>query len=135
MPLVTWTEEYDIGVEKFNDAHKKLFDLINQLHDAMKEGKGKEVIGEIVGELEKYTTEHFSDEEKEFDERGYPDSAPHKEQHKLFVSKIAGFKNDIVVGNANLSMDIIQFLKDWLINHIKGVDMKYKQFFNEHGLN
>jgi len=33
-----------------------------------------------------------------------------------------------------LSLDVMSFLKEWLVSHIKGIDKDYTQCFNENGL-
>ena len=132
--IVTWDDKYSVNVSEIDNQHKKLVDLINKLHDAMKQGKSKEVLSEIISELINYTDVHFKTEEKYFDKFNYPKSDAHKTLHKNFVDKVLDFKNKYESGNAALSIEIINFLKDWLINHINGSDKEYSSFFNEHGL-
>lgn len=132
--IVTWDDKYSVNVSEIDNQHKKLVDLINKLHDAMKQGKSKEVLSEIISELINYTDVHFKTEEKYFDKFNYPKSDAHKTLHKNFVNKVLDFKNKYESGNAALSIEIINFLKDWLINHINGSDKEYSSFFNEHGL-
>ncbi len=114
--------------------HQKLVDMINQLHELMKVGQGKDVMGPVLDDLIKYAAMHFSTEEKCFDRFGYEGTAAHKAEHKKFVDKVLEFQKDFKKGNTTITLDVMNFLKDWLINHIKGTDKKYTKCFNEHGL-
>jgi len=51
-----------------------------------------------------------------------------------FVAKVSEFKDGFEKGKLGLSISVMDFLSDWLRNHIKGVDKKYGPFFNEKGL-
>jgi len=48
MSLIEWSPAYSVKVKKFDDQHKKLIELINQLHDAMKAGQGNAMLGEFA---------------------------------------------------------------------------------------
>lgn len=134
MALITWTNDLSVKVSQIDTQHKRLVDLINSLHTAMKERKTNEALGGIIDNLVDYAVEHFRTEEKYFDEYGYLKALQHKKEHKDFVNKVAAFKSDFDKGKMMLSMDIMDFLKDWLINHIKKTDMAYSDFFVEKGL-
>jgi hemerythrin len=134
MAIMQWNDKLSVKVEEIDKQHKKLVNLINQLHDAMAQGKSKEIMSEILKELANYTVEHFSTEEKYFKQFNYPDAAAHIAEHKKFVDTVKQFQNEFNSGKVMLSMKIMNFLKDWLINHIMGTDQKYSAFFNEKGL-
>ena len=134
MALIRWNDSYSVGVEEFDSQHKKLVDLINELHDAMKKGKSKDVLLHILGELANYTKVHFTLEEKYMKKYNYPDLTSHHGIHVQFVEKVLDFKDSYSSGSRILSMEIMHFLKDWLLNHIKGTDKEYTKFFNEKGL-
>ena len=51
MPLYAWKDEYSVGVTRFDNHHKKLFDIGNRLHDMMKEGLGGDQIEQSIREL------------------------------------------------------------------------------------
>lgn len=135
MALITWTPDLSVNIAEIDSQHQKLIDMINNLYDAMRSGKGKDIIGDIVSVLVDYTKTHFGYEEKVFDQFNYPETTTHKLAHKGFVDKVVGFQNDIKAGNVSLSIDVMNFLKDWLTTHIKGTDKKYTQFFHDHGIN
>jgi hemerythrin len=124
-----------MNVREIDDQHKKLVDIINELHDAMKQAKSKETSLVIINKLAEYTQYHFSTEEKYMKEFGYREYLSHKKEHEKFVEQVMSFKKDYEAGKAGLSFDILDFLKKWLITHIQSSDKKCAPFFNEHGLN
>jgi hemerythrin len=134
MGLIKWDDSLSVNVAKIDQQHQKLVLMINELHDAMKQGKGKEVLGKIVNGLISYTATHFKTEEDYFNQFGYPETDSHKKEHIAFVQKVSEFKDGFEKGKLSLSIEVMNFLSDWLQNHIKGTDKKYSQFFNGKGL-
>jgi hemerythrin len=134
MPLINWEPAYSVGIREIDKQHMKLIDLVNELHEGMKSGKGKEILGNILNELVKYTSFHFSHEEQLFDKYDYPDTAVHKRQHKELVEQVMEYKTSYESGKSVLSLDIMTFLKDWLIKHIAGSDKNYTAYLNSKGV-
>lgn len=134
MPLINWEESLSVKVVEIDNQHKKLVGLINTLHDAMKERKANEALGGIIEELVNYAINHFRTEEDYFDRLGYLKASAHKKEHKDFVNRVAAFQDDFARNKIMLSMEIMEFLKGWLINHIKKIDMAYSDFFVEKGV-
>ncbi len=134
MPLVAWDDKLSVKVAMIDNQHKKWLDMINDLHEAMRSGKGNDIMGKILKGLLDYTRTHFSTEEQLFQQYSYPDAPAHVDQHKAFIKKIEQIKTDFDSGSMGLSIKVMTLLKDWLVNHIKTVDQKYSDFFNEQGL-
>ncbi len=135
MALITWSEKYSINIASIDKQHIKLVDLINQLHSAMLNNQTKEVLLKIIKGLVSYTSEHFTYEEELFEKYGYPATAEHKREHTNFVKKISDFQDKYTAGKLTLSMEMLTFLKEWLLKHIAGTDQKYATFFTEKGVN
>lgn len=133
MALITWTDELSVSIAGIDSQHKKLVDLINALHDAMKQGKAKDVMAKVLKELVDYTVQHFSVEEKFMVQHGYPQYAKHKLEHDQFVKKVLEVTKEFDSGKASISMDVMSFLKKWLSEHICIVDKQYIPFFKEKG--
>jgi len=134
MSLIEWSPVYSVKVKKVDEQHKKLVDLINQLHDAMKSGQGNTVTGIILQSLVDYTKTHFADEIRLMQANGYPDLARHQAEHDKFVKQVVEFQQKFQDGSAMLTMTILSFLKDWLVKHIQGEDKKYGPFLNAKGV-
>ncbi len=132
--LFQWSQKYSVNVKEIDQQHIRLFDLINDLHDAMKVGKSQRVMADILQGLIDYTDYHFSTEEKYMTLYGFPDYLQHRSEHRNFVAKVQGFHSSFKAGSLSLSLDIMHFLKDWLSNHILVKDKVYGSFFNQKGL-
>ncbi|OJF76944.1 MAG: hemerythrin [Treponema sp. CETP13] len=132
MALIVWSDAFSVNVCKIDEQHHKLVDFINELHEAMLQGKSKEILSEIIKGLADYTVIHFNTEEALLEKYNYPELALQKEEHALFVKKVKEFQEGFKNEKFGLSIDIMNFLSDWLQNHINGSDKKYSSFLNEH---
>ncbi len=133
MALIEWNSDLSVNVAEIDKEHKKLVGLVNELHEAMKSGKGKEVLGKILTELEEYTKTHFSHEEEILGKHGYPAIFSHKKEHQNLISAVQEYKKKGEAGNL-FTLEISKFLKDWLTNHILKTDKNYSSFLNSKGI-
>lgn len=127
MALLNWEEEYSVGVRALDDQHKKLFNIINELHEQMTQGQDKAGRKDLLNKLEAYGEDHLKTEEELFDAYSYPEKEGHKKTHDAYRAKIREFKK----GEEEhlLSFEIIDYLEDWWLGHITGVDRQYVDFF------
>ena len=135
MDLIEWDDTLSVNVAEIDRQHKKLVAMINELHAAMRERRTKDVLGKIIDGMITYAETHFATEEKYFDQFNYPGTTTHKKEHKYFIKKVNEFKQSFDADRLMLSIDVIDFLKEWLVTHIQGSDKKYSSFFNKKGLN
>jgi hemerythrin len=134
MAIIQWTTDLSVGVAEIDQQHQKLISIINDLDNAMAQKKGREVLRGVIQKLISYAQSHFKTEEEYFDQFGYEDSAAHKAQHVGFIKEISGFCEDYFSGKSGLSVSLMNFLGEWLVDHIKGADQKYVACFNRNGL-
>jgi hemerythrin len=134
MALVAWDQSFSVKVDQCDEDHKRLFAVLNKLHDAMIAGKGSQIISGILKELEDYTKFHFAREEALLEKSNYPALAPHRAQHREFENKVQSFKRDLEAGKTAQSVNVANFLKDWLTNHIKQTDRQYSEHLNKAGV-
>jgi methyl-accepting chemotaxis protein len=132
--LIVFDNSIRLGLREIDKQHEKLVSLINQLHKIMKLRLGNKKAAEILDELVEYTVTHFGYEEKIMKEYKYDDLVEHSRKHVELIGKVGEFQRQFKQGNAMLTMDLMDFLKDWLVNHIQGTDKKYAPFFKSKGL-
>jgi hemerythrin-like metal-binding protein len=83
--------------------------------------------------LVSYTTFHFAREEEFFAKTGYP-AATHKKEHDDLVKQVLELQARYRSGELALSLATVEFVKNWLINHIQGCDQKYGAHLNAKGI-
>ena len=135
MEWIKWSNQYSVNVKKIDEQHKKLVEMINELYNAMSnEGKGNDVLGKIIERLAEYAVYHFGTEEDLFKKFTYPGYAAHKTEHEGFVAKVVDFQDKFNKKTVLLTIEVLQFLKDWLLNHILKTDKTYTSFLNQNGI-
>ena len=102
----------------------KLVGMINNLAASITEARGRVVVGKIINEIVDYTNTHFRYEERLFNRINYPEYNEHKKEHLAFEQKISEFKEGFESGKLALTVDVLNFLCDWLREHILETDKK-----------
>ena len=134
MPIIDWNNNYSVGVKEIDEQHQKWIGLINKLHDAMSRREGKAVLADILNEVVNYTKTHLAYEEALFEKYGYPEKETHKNIHNKLTQQVLNYQNDYNEGKSVITIEVMNFLKNWLIDHITNTDKKYTEFFNSKGL-
>ena len=135
MSLFNWNDEYSVNVLAMDNHHKKLFDILNQMHDAMKAGSGEEVVGKIINELIDYTRYHFGEEEKMMEQINFSGIDSQKRAHKAFVDKMLEYQQEVNEGMAIFTVSkVARTGVEWLKEHILVMDNKYSEPANAAGM-
>jgi hemerythrin len=134
MALISWSDTMSVGVVKIDGEHRKLIELINQLHGHMLEGKSNAVMGKVLDSLIGYTKTHFATEEALFRAHKYPQASEHKQEHDALTKKVLALQAEFKAGKALIGAPVLGFLRDWLTQHILKVDMGYRVFFADKGV-
>jgi hemerythrin len=129
--LITWKDSYSVRIPRIDAQHKRLIDSLNQLHAAMQAGKAQEALAEVLEDLVRYTETHFASEERLMTERGYSGLAGHREQHRGFATQAQELRGKFRAGRLAVGIETLQFLRNWLTNHILNSDMAYAREFEK----
>ena len=131
---IEWTPEFSVGVHLLDQQHQRLCGMINTLVEAQDTSPGEDLVGRILGFMVEYAGEHFHDEEQLMSQRGFPHLDEHIRQHRSFVMKTTELLTAAKQGDEAVPEKLLEFLRQWLMSHILGEDMKYKPFFAEKGV-
>jgi hemerythrin len=105
--MLEWKPEYSVGVAKLDTQHRKLFDYVNELEQAMRKGQGRAVLDKILANLSAYTREHFATEEELMRRTGYPAYAQHKAAHETFVKRVREFEQSHKAGEVGVTVELV----------------------------
>jgi hemerythrin len=132
--LINWSPALSVQIKRFDEQHVRLVQMLNDLHAAMGEGKGNEVLGKTLDGLIQYTATHFADEEQLMKAHGYAGLTKHRAEHEKLVAQVLDLQAKFKAGKGGLTLQVMHFLKDWLVNHIQGEDQAYGKFFAAKGI-
>jgi len=128
MALFEWEDSYSVGIEMIDKQHMILIRAINLMDMAVNANSSDKLLGAIFDTLADYTDVHFKYEEDLFEAYDYPDTEAHKQQHNDLLNKVIELKTDWEAGKAEIGQEVLDFLVDWLKNHILGTDQAYTEF-------
>ncbi len=122
--MFSWKDEYALGVTRIDVQHKRLFEIAGRLQAAMAAGEGREAAGRVLEDLISYTHMHFTAEEGLMLASCYPGAAAHKAEHESLMRRVLEYREAYQAGRVALTVSILQFLKDWLVQHIAASDRR-----------
>ncbi len=127
---IKWEERFKTGYKRIDNQHKELVNIINDLYETGVKGdlnneEVKKSFNEIIKRTIDYATYHFSYEEKIMNAINYSISKDHISKHRAFSLKVVDEVNRYEQGDNLVIKDFINFLKDWLLNHIVLDDKKF----------
>lgn len=128
------TKDFLTGIKLIDDEHAQLFSIINRGWDVLEDDlvfdKYDKIIA-ILNELKLYTQRHFADEEEYMLNIKYEGYDAQKKLHDAFIDRVVNLDLD-ELDNADddqngYLVELLDFLNDWLINHILRMDKKIPQ--------
>jgi hemerythrin len=129
--MLQWKEEYEVGVAEIDEQHQKLIDIANRVYELMRNelalDKYDQIV-EILQELKEYTVYHFHFEEGLMQKAKYKKRFSHKILHQNFLAQVEAVDLSAVDENQEAYLiQIMDFIANWLIEHIVGEDKKVGQ--------
>ena len=130
MPLMEWNATLSVSVPSLDAQHQKLIALLNQLHDAMRAGKGAATLATVLDDLASYTRTHFTNEEILMKAHRFPGLEAHTAEHRKLVAEVQKLQADLKAGHL-LTLTVMEFLQAWLSRHILQSDKQYAPYLGK----
>ncbi len=133
---VNWTPDLAVGVSIIDEQHQEYFRRLNRFLEVVDLEKGKIEVAYALGFVRDYAEFHFDTEEEYMAKRNYPEYVPHAAQHAFFKRELESLANefDIAGTSSSLVERTRDLLVDWLVNHIKQVDVQLGAFLKKEGM-
>ncbi len=132
---VAWTKDLSTGFLEIDEQHKELIGRINALLEACAGNRPRDEVGKVIEFLEEYVVIHFTSEENRMLDMGYPEYRRHKDEHTIFIERVAGLKRAFREEGAGA--DVLHLatrtLMEWLDVHIRRTDRKLGSYLMDYG--
>jgi len=128
MPIIKWRDSFSVGVPQFDDDHKILLEILNEMFVIVRDHENINHLTVEIDKLIQYSKEHFANEEAAMEKVGYPALDNHKAIHAKLLEDVLQFKKRVDSGDTETTTTFYHFLRDWLLTHIVEEDMQYKPF-------
>jgi len=132
MAYINWKDNYSVNVESMDHQHKTLVSLMNSLVENIKDGKRKGALTNEFNSFMDYAIHHFSYEEEIMLKHKDPNYEAHKVEHKLIIHTLKQYQ--LRVEKSGLTIELMDVLKHWFLDHIVQLDKKYGIFLNQKGI-
>ncbi len=128
-----WYDNYNIGVEQVDKQHRQLAKTIKKLQKSLTQGRFTPETGETLKFLVDYTKHHFAEEEALMEDIGYEEIDHHRKLHKKLVNQVVEILLNLKKGKQIDAYELIDFLTEWLTNHIVHEDKKIGKAIERQG--
>ena len=134
MANIEWSDDLSVGINKIDEQHLKLIEILQQLEDAIREGRDADLIEDTIVNLFNFARIHFSAEEEMLRQHKYPEEKLHELEHSKFIAKTFEFREKFDARRPGLNLELVNFLSGWILSHIQITDQRYTKHLSKHGV-
>ncbi len=129
--MIIFEDKSNIGVSIINDGHKAFIGILNRAAIVNEQNGNTKETKDLLGEMIEYSRKYFAKEEACMVKFEFPDYQLHRKEHLAFTSKTIMCYHNLLMGDYQISNEVLEYLKTWLVNHIHVSDKKYINCLNE----
>lgn len=127
---IVWHDDNSLGVPIIDEQHRGIISSINSLHYFIQTGRADEILKPTLSMLNYYTKVHFSTEETLMAEAEYPALDEHFRLHKELIKKMENVSREAALYYKDANI-LLEFLREWWLDHINKEDRKYAPFLTK----
>ncbi|XP_014664313.1 PREDICTED: hemerythrin-like isoform X2 [Priapulus caudatus] len=107
-----WDESFSVGYKELDEEHQGLFKIVSEINNNRNSAS-------LLKKCKELAISHFLCEEKRQQKANFAGYDLEKKVHDEFLE---------VLGKVSCPVtdEVVNFAKDWLVQHIKNYDMLYK---------
>lgn len=128
MEYIRWESAYALDLPEIDNQHRELLEVMNTLWACVVKAAPEKELEDVLDQLREYTRTHFVAEETLMRIQQYPQLDAHMKQHQDFIDQLTQAKGKLAT-NPAAALELLGFLKDWLVNHIDRSDRHYADHF------
>jgi hemerythrin len=117
-----------VGEQSVDAEHDLQMQLLDSLSQAIQRGGDLSPMKYILEQFIEFSDMHFLSEQLVMRLHGYPGYEPHLEEHTRLMKKVREIRANLMKGENEPSLVLVQELKDWLVTHIATEDVTFGEF-------
>lgn len=130
-----WSQTLSVGIPEIDAEHQCFIRLINELNMAISQRHSVEEVSACLRAIRNNAVAHFAHEEQLFAQFGYPDAANHTAIHAQLTLDLNEMLRQVEQGVLEYALiETGLKVKEVLVAHLLGEDMKYRDYFLEQGI-
>ena len=115
MPYLEWSPAYDTGIGGIDYEHRRLVDMLNEIHELMRKSAEPDQIAAILADLHALASAHFALEEKIMRDQKYPGLAARRDIHYHLLDQVREIMDAYETGSYRVGESLPETLKQWLM--------------------
>jgi len=132
MGALEWNESLSVGVESIDNEHKRLIKIANAIIKISNDSGSKTQLTRALSYLREYTVIHFQNEEHYMQSIHFPGLGEHRQEHARLKNVVKDYQATLYHSESLEGIDVLGFIRSWLLDHVLKTDMKIKSFTLEH---
>jgi methyl-accepting chemotaxis protein len=128
-----WSKKFFTNISEVDYQHYKIVEYINELYREYLGNKNKEKMYSILINLTDVTKKHFADEQKMMMKHKYPRLEQQIKEHTKLLNDLSQYIKALKDNHSQVDDKLIDFLNNWLSQHILEEDMLYSPYLREKG--
>jgi len=121
--MITWTTAFETGIPSADYEHRKLVELVNELHDQARAAGSAKDAASALTRITAHFTAHFALEEEAMRAAGIAELEDHKRDHDELLGRIGETVDRLERGGA-MTADIAEDIELWLVRHFHTWDRR-----------
>ncbi len=128
---LVFTPSLSVEYEPLDNQHKKWIDLFNKIYKVYINQSDGMQVHVVLKDLVDYTVWHFGFENKMMEKYNFGGYSDHKLQHDDILEEVKQIYAKLEKGEEMSIVNILEFLKKWLIDHILHQDLLLGRYLNQ----
>lgn len=124
MSLITWKDQFSLGIDQVDFEHREMIELINELDASMTRNESHARVVDTLGEIYARIAAHFALEEKIMRDSRYDGYAVHKQDHELLLDGLLDVIDSVDAEGRYDRAALSEELDKWFSDHFRTHDAR-----------
>jgi len=120
-----------IGEKSIDTEHDLQMQMLDSLSEALQKDGDFSPSRYILEQFIEFSDMHFLSEQLVMRLHSYPGYETHLEAHTRLMKKVRKIRESVFRGENAPSLELVEELRDWLLNHVASEDVAFGEFLRE----